>query len=43
MLGGHREFNEKEFREALHVMEDENVISLNGHSLAPVIRFVSAK
>ncbi len=32
---------EKEFREALKVLEDEDYISLIGHSSAPVIRFRS--
>jgi hypothetical protein len=33
------EFNEKEYREALSVLEDDNIIALNGHSSAPTIRF----
>lgn len=33
------EFSEKEYREALKVLEDEDVVSLIGHTSAPVIRF----
>jgi len=32
--------NEKEFREALNVLEDDNVIALTGHSSSPTIRFI---
>ena len=31
---------EKEFREALNVLEDDNVIALTGHSSSPTIRFI---
>ena len=34
-----REFSEKEYREALKVLEDEDIVSLIGHTSAPVIRF----
>jgi hypothetical protein len=34
-----REFTEKEYREALKILEDEDVVSLIGHTSAPVIRF----
>ena len=36
------EMTEKEFRDALRVLEDDNVITLNGHSSHPVIRFNTA-
>jgi len=39
-IGGQKDFQEKEYREALGVLEDENVITLNGHISAPTIRFV---
>jgi len=35
-----QEVNEKEFREALRVLEDDNIITLNGHQSHPTIRFV---
>lgn len=35
-----KEFAETEFREALNVLEDDNYITLNGHTSAPVIRLV---
>jgi hypothetical protein len=31
--------SEKEYREALKVLEDDDFISLIGHTAAPVIRF----
>ena len=30
---------EREFREALRILEDEDVITVIGHSLTPTIRF----
>jgi hypothetical protein len=30
---------EREFREALRILEDDDVISVIGHSAAPTIRF----
>ena len=35
-----QEVNETEYRDALRVLEEENVISMFGHSRAPTIRFV---
>ena len=32
--------NEQEFRDALRQLEEENVVSLFGHTKAPTIRFV---
>ena len=32
-------FTEKEFRDALNVLEDEGAITLIGHTSAPTIRF----
>jgi len=34
--------NEKEFREALNVLEDDGQIQLNGHTSAPTIRFANS-
>lgn len=34
-----RDFTEKEYREALKILEDEDIVSLIGHTSAPVIRF----
>lgn len=34
-----REFTEKEYREALKILEDEDIVSLIGHTSAPIIRF----
>lgn len=42
MIGDSKDFNEREYREALSVLEDDNVITLNGHASAPTIRFVNA-
>jgi hypothetical protein len=39
-VSGLMEFNEREFREALNVLEDDNFITLNGHSSAPYVRLV---
>ena len=41
-IGDCKDFNEREYREALSVLEDDNVITLNGHASAPTIRFVNA-
>ena len=42
LIGDSKDFNEKEYREALGVLEDDNIITLNGHASAPTIRFVSS-
>ena len=39
-IPGVQEINEKEFRETLRVLEDDDVITLNGHQSHPTIRFV---
>ncbi len=37
-----KSLNEKEFREALNVLEDDGQIQLNGHTSAPTIRFANS-
>jgi len=35
-----QQVSEKEFREALNLLEDDGVINLIGHNSAPTIRFI---
>jgi hypothetical protein len=37
-IPGITDFNELQFREALNVLEDDNHITLNGHTSAPIVR-----